>query len=255
MSEFNTSGKSIGIVAVLVIIIAVVGIGIKFVSKEGKVKGPRQTSQKSRQPKVIERKPVVDYGKLEKDTKLGEMMQKRKTKYGLGNGVDMIVKSDESLKIGDTTVSMQDIIDKKNLENGVLIEKNIVGSSKVSPGKATEYGIHVVLPGDNIWNIHFAFLNNYFSKRGIPLSPRADEAGASGYSSGVGKLLKFSENMVYIYNIKNKQFETELNMIHPLNKIVIYNMAEIFSLLDQINYGNVNRIEFDGENIWIPAEQ
>jgi hypothetical protein len=75
-----------------------------------------------------------------------------------------------------------------------------------------------------------------------------------GYSSGVGKLLKFSENIVYIYNVKEKDFSQDLNLIEPHSKIIVYKMDRVFELLEQIDFGNINRIRFDGDTLWIPAE-
>jgi hypothetical protein len=199
--------------------------------------------------------PVVDYNKLEKDKELQALMDDRKAKYGVEKGIDMVVKSGESLKIGDETVSMKDIIDKTRLERGELIEKDVQGSPTSSDNKEEEYGIYVVQPGDNIWNIHFKLMKDYYARKMISISPMADEADRKGYSSGVGKLLKFSENMVYIYNVKERNFSDDLNLIQALSKIVVYNMSEVFSLLDQVDQRRVNRIQFDGETIWIPAEQ
>jgi len=31
-------------------------------------------------------------------------------------------------------------------------------------------------------------------------------------------------------------------------------MDEVFSLLKEINYQNIDRIQFDGKTIWIPSE-
>jgi len=122
-------------------------------------------------------------------------------------------------------------------------------------GEVEAYGIYVVRPGDNIWNIHFVFLRDYFGHKGIALSQLSDEPDRQGFSSGVGKILKFSENMVYIYNIRQRKLDVNLNLIHPRSKIVVFNMGEAFSLLDQIDYRNVKQIKFDGETLWIPAEQ
>lgn len=116
------------------------------------------------------------------------------------------------------------------------------------------YGIHVVRPDDNVWNIHFDFLREYFENRGISLSPRADEPLEPGVSSGVGKILKFSENMVHIYNVRERKLSMNLDRIHPQSKIVVFNLGRAFSLLDQIDYQNVRHIEFDGQTLWIPAE-
>ncbi|MBI9083842.1 MAG: hypothetical protein JEZ11_09615 [Desulfobacterales bacterium] len=201
----------------------------------------------------VRNQPVIDYGQLEKDKALDAMMAQRKADYGIQKGVDMIVRSDETLKIGDETVSMKELHEKIRLKEGRMIETDIGTGAAAIPASA--YGIHVVQDGDNIWNIHFRLLREYFTHKGIVLSPQSDEPDLRGYSSGVGKVLKFSENMVYIYQVRERQFSDDLNMIRPLSKIVVYNMDRVFALLDQIDDTRVNRIQFDGENLWIPAEQ
>jgi hypothetical protein len=230
-------------------------------------------------PETEDAEKVVDYNKLEeKDPETQELMQQRKEEHGVDKGVDMVVEEDESIKVADTTIPMKEILEKIRLEEGDLLEKELsdetrsqegetpdsskaadssgTGKFKIEvPGEKKEvYGIYVVRPGDNVWNIHFAFLKDYFDKKGITLSPRADEPMRRGQSSGVGKLLKFSEKMVYIYNIRERRLSLDLNLIHPLSKIVVFNLGKAFSLLDQINYENVNRIEFDGETLWLPAQ-
>ena len=124
------------------------------------------------------------------------------------------------------------------------------------PGEQTEaYGIYVVRPGDNVWNIHFRFLSEYFNHRNISLAPWSDEPDTRGHSSGVGKILKFSENMVYIFNLKERKLDVDLNLLQPLSKIVIFNMGEVLALLDPIDFNIVNSIRYDGETLWIPAEE
>ncbi len=120
-------------------------------------------------------------------------------------------------------------------------------------GGVEAYGIHVVQPGDNIWDIHFRFLREYFEDRGVTLSPVDDEPTAPGRSSGVGRILKFSENMVYIYNIRERQLGTDLDLIHPLSKIVVFNLGRALALLDRIDYRRIDRVRFDGETLWVPA--
>jgi hypothetical protein len=146
---------------------------------------------------------------------------------------------------------MQEIADKIRIESGKFVEKDIAGGGS-GEGIQT-FGIYVVQPGDNIWNIHFRFLQDYFTNRGIRLSPLADEPDPQGFSSGVGKLLKFSENIVHIYNIEEKQFTVNLDLIYPMSKIVIYNMGKVYALLDSIETDQIDEIRFDGENLWIPA--
>ncbi len=238
---------------------------------------------------VITRKvpPVIDYGKLDKDPKFADMMQSRKEDYGVDKSLDMIVKSEENIKVGDVTVPMKEIADKIRMEEGLTAEKNIAVQSEpaapilpdvtaaekktsgetrrfpvnhfemsIANGKKEDvYGIYVVQHADNVWNIHFSFLKEYFEKRKISVSPVSDEPNRRGRSSGVGKLLKFSEKMVYIYNLEEHRLDMNLNLIHPLSKIVVFNLGKAFSLLEQIDYRNVNRIQFDGEKIRIPAVQ
>lgn len=232
-------------------------------------KEARRPVAKKMPEKVEKSQPVMDYGKIEKDDEFKDLMEKRKEEHGVDKGVDMVVTSDESIKIADSTIPMQEILDKIRLKEDGLVEKDITRRPpKMNEGGQADgnaenefnanqnlYGIYVVQRGDNIWNIHFSFLKDYFMKRGVTLAAVSDEPNILGRSSGVGKLLKFSEKMVYIYNIKERKLDVDLNIIHPLSKIVILNLGQAFSLLDQIDYKNVNRIEFDGETLWIPAEQ
>lgn len=198
---------------------------------------------------------VVDYGKLNEDTdtELNTLMKERKAPYGVDKSIDMIVKSDESIRVGNKTIRMEKILDDLKLKQGEILEKDVEGGT--TRKDRNEYGIHVVRPEDNIWNIHFRLLKEYYNHKGIQVSPLADEPNRRGRSSGVGKILKFSEHMVHIYNVKEDKLEMNLDQIYPLSKIIIYNMTYIFALLDRINYKTVHRIEFDGETLWLPAEQ
>ena len=116
------------------------------------------------------------------------------------------------------------------------------------------FGIYVVKPGDNLWDIHFRFLKHFYETRHVRISNTADEPTKNGKSSGVGKILKFSENIVYIYNVREKKLDFDLNNIQPLSKILIYNMKQIFNLLESVDYKNVQKLQFDGDTLWIPAE-
>ncbi len=201
----------------------------------------------------IEKKPDINFQTLKTDAALDELMTKRKEKSGITDSLDMIVQEDEQFTVGDKKVSMQDILKKIHTSKGEVYEETIDQTGFTSPEDTREYGIYVVRPKDNIWNIHFRVLKDYFAAKNIPLSPRADEPETDGSSSGIGKILKFSEGIVSIYHLKENKLVKDINIIEPLTKIVIYNMNEIFSLLEEVDYQNVNQIEFDGNNIWIPA--
>jgi hypothetical protein len=246
----NTGKSWIIAIIIAIIIAAVIGYGL-WPQKDAEPVVP-QIPKKLLAP--IKPPPVIDYNKLDEDQKLKDLMQERKAKYGLKKGIDIITKSDESIKVGKSTVPMQEILDEIRLKLGDIIEKDLKSGRTGSGRDTKEFGIYVVQPGDNIWNLHFKFLKDYFDHKGVVLSPRADEPIQAGQSSGVGKLLKFSENTVQIYNIKEHKLDIDLNLITPLSKIVVYNMEQIFALLDLIDYAKVNRIQFDGETLWIPAD-
>jgi hypothetical protein len=237
--------------------LVVVAAGIWFLSRrnlEIKSPAPTEPAPNVKATLPVEPEKVIDYGRLKetKDSPLAELMKERKAGYGVNNSLDMIVKSDETIKVGDNTVPMKKILDEVRLQQGEILETDLQTGRD---GKTSqEYGIHVVQPEDNIWDIHFRLLKEYYNHKGIQVSPLADEPDRLGRSSGVGKLLKFSEHMVHIYNVKEGKLETNLDQIYPLTKVVVYNMSHIFALLDRIDYKDVNRIEFDGETLWLPAE-
>ncbi len=216
---------------------------------------------------IIVPTPPIDYNKIEKDREMRALMKKRKERFGIDKGVDIIIKPNESIKVGTITVPMKEILDKIRLKKGDLIIEDLMlkplptishhepKEQIMREEKLEGYGIYVVRENDNIWNIHFSFLKNFFQHKGVLLEPQSDEPDKKGVSSGVGKILKFSEHMVYIYNIKERKLDVDLDLLYPLSKIVIFNMGEVFSLLDQIDYDNVSQIQYDGETIWIPANQ
>jgi predicted RNA-binding protein len=244
------------IVALCCVVLAVGGLW--FVSRQNRPPATEPVEEPASPPESTTSVPpekVIDYGaiKEESDQALTDLMKERKEPYGLEKGVDMVVKSDESIKVGEETVKMKDIADEVRLKQGEILEVDLKsGTGKHGPD---EYGIYVVQPNDNIWDIHFRLLKEYYDHKGIQLSPAADEPDSGGRSSGVGKILKFSEQMVYIYNLKEHKLDTGLDLIYPLSKIVIYNMGEVFALLDRINYKDISRIAFDGQTLWLPAEQ
>jgi len=355
-----------GLSRIIIIVAVVAAIAAGFFIFRGK-KAEKAPPQMTAKPETVhgevKDRPVIDYGRLEKDPVLKEEMQKRKSAYGIQKGLDFILKPEESLKIGGVTVPMKEILEKIRLEKGDIIEKDLtelpdleaiikernarirqlveiekrysklekmlkdpsvsederrqqeiageltahaetvalfkkymgavialedtrkkldggdtdtresarttintlkfeleklerlLGIPKIPEERMEAYGIYVVRQGDNIWNIHFKFLKEYFIHRQISLAPMSDEPDEKGFSSGVGKILKFSENMVYIYNVKEQKLDVDLNLLQPLSKVVIFNMGEILTLLDPIDTSHVSRIKFDGETLWIPADQ
>lgn len=236
-------------------------MGIAVWSVLRKPQAPQKTAEPTFQAPVetgggVSTEKVIDYDKLQArtDEALTALMEARKAPYGVEESIDMIVKPDESIKVGGETLRVKKILDEVRLSLGEIVETDLMGESQPEEGADT-FGIHVVQADENIWDIHFNLLKDYYDHKGIQLSPLADEPNRFGQSSGVGKILKFSENLVHIYNVKKQRLEKDLDHIYPLSKIVIYNMGRVFALLDGIDYKNVNRIEFDGETLWLPATQ
>ncbi|RLB81000.1 MAG: hypothetical protein DRH17_10490 [Deltaproteobacteria bacterium] len=245
------------LLAALCIVFIGVGIWLILKKSEKPAKIPQLTSMAGAKKRMaVPSDKVIDYNKLKDrtDQALTALMEERKAPYGVEKSIDMIVMPDESIKVGKETIQMKNILDEVRLRQGEIVETDLTGESK-SKGKEDAFGIHVVQPNENIWDIHFNLLKDYYDHKGIHLSPLADEPDRLGYSSGVGKILKFSENLVHIYNLRKRRLETDLHHIYPLSKIVIYNMGRVFALLDRIDYKDVNRIEFDGETLWLPAIQ
>lgn len=203
--------------------------------------------------KEVNKPTVIDYNELAKESIMKDLMDSRKNDLGLNDSVDLVVKSNETFTVGGNTVSMEKVLEQAFADKGKVLEKELDESGAQNPVRLTTYGVYVVQPGDNIWNIHFRMLKEYYARKGIRLGQNADEPESSGLSSGVGKILKFSEAMVIIYNLKEKKVTADINIIDPLSKVVIYNMDEIFTLLEQIDFNHVDRLRFDGSNIWIPV--
>jgi hypothetical protein len=366
MPDQSKNDRFKAIIAILVVL-AMIGVAIYLGSKFlgiNLLNKTQQLSDKGKSTVAItkksqpEKKPPIDY----EDSQ--DIMAQRKAELGLDKSIDMIVRPGETIRIGDSLVSIDEVLDKIRLKTGAIAEQNITDSSRdetarrqvklpaaletlknldeeyreidrqlESPSKSLDpeseqkarerqkevselvhtyrryqdvlarlenakkklegvnddqvatltkeidalikektdlenfiltrigtdqdldvYGIYVVKPMDNIWNIHFRFLKEYFTHKGVVLSPMADEPTPKGESSGVGRLLKFSETMVHIYNIREKKLDMDLNMIQPLSKIVVFNLARVFAMLESIDYSEVNRIRFDGETLWLPAK-
>ncbi len=259
----NPTGRkknSLVMIALAGLLLLVIFATYKFLSTSGTSPPPTpQPGQAGREaatapPSASAPGQVIEYGKLDSDETLKNMMDARKEALDVGEGIDIIAKSDETLQIGDNRVSMKEIQKQIRFKLGEIAEENLGPDGQPLPTDPETFAIHVVQPGDNIWNIHFTFLKDYFARRGVSLARAADEPNHRGYSSGVGKLLKFSESMVYIYNVKEKDFSQDLNLIEPYSKIIVYKMDRVFQLLEQIDYRNINRIQFDGDTLWVPAE-
>ena len=214
-------------------------------------------NEKSIPRPVVERLPVhppatIDTSQVKKNPELNALMEKRKEEYGVGSGVEVIAKPGESIKVGKTVVPMNEVLNKIQSGKQHITETDLAKPSSSATPDA--YGIYVVRPGDNIWDVHFRILKSFFAGKGITLSRWADQPLRNGDSSGVGRILKYSEKMVSIYNIEEHRVDTHLNLIQPYSKIVVFNIGQALEILKQIDYQHINNVRFDGERLSISPE-
>lgn len=171
----------------------------------------------------------------------------RKQPYGLEKSVDAVVRSDESIRLGDKQVPVQELERKLVVESrGSLLDKPLDG------GKVSAWGVHAVRPGDSLWSIHYGILREYLASRGYKLPQQADQPTSGGLSSGVGKVLKFAEHMVGVYNLKTGHMTRDLDLLEPGQKVVVFNLSEIFDQLAQIDPKDLSGVMYDGRVLLFP---
>lgn len=190
---------------------------------------------------------VVDVQPQPGSPEAAEQAQRKKP-YGLDQSVDAVVRSDESIKLGDKQVPVRELERKLVVEQrGDLLDKPLGSEAKV-----TAWAVRVVERGDNLWDIHYDVLQEYLKGRGVELGPKADEPTQKGYSSGVGKVLKFAEHMVGIYNLRTGAMTRDINLLEPGRKVVVFNLSEIFAELAQVDPNQLSGISYDGRVLLFP---
>ncbi len=199
---------------------------------------------------TLDEAKVIELGKVKQDKKTAQEMARRKEQLGLKEGVEGVVKEEESIKVGGKTVPMSRIAAKIRSSQHQVKEESLGKGRTVTKRPSQLYGVYVVKPGDNLWNIHFRVLREYFGSRGIKVSKKADEPNERGISSGVGRILKYAERMVFIYSCKTDELCDNLDVIHANDKVVVFNMTEIDKVLRQLDAEKIKKIHFDGTNIY-----
>jgi len=175
----------------------------------------------------------------------------RKKPYGIQKSLDVVVRSDEAIKVGDKTVPVSELQRKLVVEQRGKVLEQPLGK----PVRISVWGVHVVRPGENLWDIHFRLLREYMKSRGVELPPHADRPTPQGYSSGVGKILKFAEHMVGVYNVQTHRMTSNLNLLEPGRKVVVYNLTEIFEQLAKIDPKDLSGVMYDGRVLFFPEKK
>jgi hypothetical protein len=174
--------------------------------------------------------------------------------FGLMHSVDHIVRKDEPFEVAGKEWTIADLLQQmqpgskqtpilpsiRESEIGSTIRKPIAGD-RTSP---EYYAVRVVLQGENLWNIHFAVIQEYLSRRNIILAQNSDKPLANGSSSGVGRLLKFIEGVVFVYNLNANRIEDNLSLIQPHQIVVFFKISDLFSALDQLQSEDLQRLRY-----------
>ena len=181
------------------------------------------------------------------DGSQGSEQAQRKKPYGLDKSVDAVARSDETIQVGQKKVPVEEL--EKKL---VVEQRGEVREKSLQDKKISAWGVYMVRPGDNLWDIHYRLLKEYLASRGVKLPPRADQPTVQGYSSGVGKVLKFAEHMVGVYNLRTGHMSKDLNLLEPGQKVVVFNLSEIFGQLDKVNPRELSGIMYDGRVLFFP---
>ncbi|MEJ5364337.1 MAG: hypothetical protein WHS86_04490 [Desulfosoma sp.] len=192
----------------------------------------------------------------------------RKEAFGLKSSVDHVVQSREPFNAHGRQWTVEEIQRRLAGRAGQgpsrTAEPNTLGDfvRKPAPGESTQgeqkrptlyYGVRSVRPGENLWRIHYGVVREYFARRGIELPNRADQPRADGRSSGVGRILKFLEGIVYVYNTRENRLVEDLDLLYPNDLIVFFKISEVFQALDQVNAEELDAVRYLGPTLQVKA--
>jgi hypothetical protein len=171
----------------------------------------------------------------------------------LRESVDHIVRRDEPFEIGGKKITIGEILGAPPAVIPYIEESEIgpkvrrpIPSGSPSPLAQSQgyYGVRHVRPAENVWSIHHAMIREYFARRGIILPKDADMPAPDGRSSGIGKLLKFIEGAVYVYNLDQRRFEKDLGSIQPYSIVVFFKISDFFAALDGLQPRDLASIRY-----------
>lgn len=197
--------------------------------------------------------------------------KQRKEAFGLRESVDHILLPNESFQVEGKKTTIDEILGladvKKDLERlfpsiregdiGASIKEPIIKSPPGRRDNLAYYGVRVVRPGENLWEIHFGVIREYFARRQVHVELTADRPDVFGRSSGVARLLKFIEGVVFVYDLRRGRLEEDLNMIAPNTVVVFFKISDLFGALDRLEYADLKWLHLVKNDLRLekPAEQ
>lgn len=196
--------------------------------------------------------------------------QERKEAFGLKTSVDHVVQAQEPFSAHGRQWTVEEIQRRlaaqasqtpqapgapqarrnEDIALGGYVPKPMPSGISGTPSQHTiYYGVRLVRPGENVWKIHYGVIREYFARRGIALPPRADQPRSDGRSSGLGRLLKFLESIVHVYDTQHNRLVDDINLLQPQNLIVFFNISEVFAALDQLNAQDLEALRYLGSTL------
>ncbi len=191
--------------------------------------------------------------------------------FHMKDSIDHIVRREETFQVDGKMLSLESILGK--LSNGVRMERVVpfIRESSIGPSirrpiqeplaphlqAERYYGVRVVRPSENIWTIHYGIFQEYMARRGIEIAPAADRPLADGRSSGVGRLLKFMEGMVLVYDTKGEGVVKNIHVIQPHTVLAFFNISDLFAAFDQLSPNTLLSLRYVDRGIYIekPGER
>ncbi len=190
---------------------------------------------------------------VEESSRIGEEdLGTKKKPRGAEVGSATVTGSVSTASTGATTLGTDR--QAQSADSGKAVQGRIknIEMTKLEASETEEpakYGIHLVLPGENLWKVHLDFLREYFAKKGITLERGADRPDQGGRSSGVARILKYAERMVHIYSLKDNELSDNLDLIKPNEKIVIFNITRLDKILRELNAEEIKKVHLEGDNL------
>lgn len=185
--------------------------------------------------------------------------------FHIEESIDHIVRRDETFEVEGKTLSLGKILGKLPREGPrerlvPLIRESSIGPSlrrpieePLTPHLQTDryYGVRVVRPAENVWSIHYGIFREYMVRRGMEIAPAADRPLPDGRSSGVGRLLKFMEDMVLVYDVEEERMVKNIHVIQPHTVLAFFNISDLFAAFDQLSPATLLSLRYVDREIFI----
>lgn len=191
--------------------------------------------------------------------------EERKQAFGLPESLDHVVMKEEAFQIDGRPYTIGDIQDRIQgtargaPESGGQVQEGGAGPAVTGPVPGAKdspyYGVRIVRPSENVWKINFGILREYLARRQVILPPNADQPLADGRSSGVGRLLKFIESVVTVYNVRENRPARTIDLVYPNSIVVFFKISDLFNALDQLQPEDWQWIRYVGGSIRLEHPQ